>query len=107
MRRAKASRAGSIRSIPRSGPLRRRTACGPLREFLAGPEDAVYAVSAVNGNGEGARSTARATQADGLEHWDPRPEEAFRRYWVSHEYGYFLHDFWHDYLRQKRFTYPD
>lgn len=90
-----------------AGNVRALAYAGPLREFLAGPEEAVYAVSAVNGNGEGALSTARATQADGLEHWDPRPEEAFRRYWVSHEYGYFLHDFWHDYLRQKRFTYPD
>src|SRR5699024_9220788 len=65
-----------------AGNVRALAYAGPLREFLARPEEAVYAVSAVNGNGEGALSTARATQADGLEHWDPRPEEAFRRYWV-------------------------
>ena len=80
--------------------------CGPARHWNAPAEDAAYCVSAVNGNGEGAVSPARATCADGLERWDPRPDESFRRYTASHEYGYGFYDFWHDYLKPNVREYP-
>ncbi|RAV06388.1 hypothetical protein [Paenibacillus sp. YN15] len=50
-----------------------------------------YRVSALNGNGEGLPSRARNTreQADR----DPKPEEGFRRYVRSHEYGYSGYDY--------------
>lgn len=47
-----------------------------------------YLVSAVNGNGEGELSQAASTEAGGMIDFDPKPEETFRRYIRSHEYGY-------------------
>ena len=58
-------------------------------------------------NGEGEPSPVRSTCADGLDRWDPKPEEKFRRYCTSHEYGYPFYDFWHDYLNRKTKEYPD
>lgn len=80
---------------------------GAERRWNAPAEDAAYCVSAVNGNGEGEPSPVRSTCADGLERWDPKPEEKFRRYCTSHEYGYAFYDFWHDYLNRKTKEYPD
>ncbi|MGG1516382.1 hypothetical protein ABE504_13265 [Paenibacillus oryzisoli] len=53
-----------------------------------------YCVAACNGNGEGLASPPRDTAPGGLADWDPRPEEAFRRYTRSHEYGYNGFDHW-------------
>ena len=80
---------------------------GSSRRWNVPAEEAAYCVSAVNGNGEGALSPARATRADGLERWDPRPNESFRRYTASHEYGYGFYDFWHDYLKPHVRDYPE
>ena len=52
-----------------------------------------YFVTAVNGNGESAKSAVRNTAPEGLAFWDPRPSEEFRRYTKSHEYGYNGFDF--------------
>ncbi|WP_127587017.1 fibronectin type III domain-containing protein [Paenibacillus koleovorans] len=53
-----------------------------------------YCVAACNGNGEGEASPARDTAAGGLTDWDPLPDETFRRYTKSHEYGYQGFDHW-------------
>jgi hypothetical protein len=53
-----------------------------------------YCVAACNGNGEGQASPPRDTAPGGLADWDPRPEEPFRRYTRSHEYGYSGFDHW-------------
>lgn len=75
---------------------------GPEREFFD-PEAGAgggasrvygYSVAAVNGNGEGPASLEQTTLRGGLLDWDPKPEETFRRYWRSHEYGYSGFDYW-------------
>jgi hypothetical protein len=38
-----------------------------------------YAVAAVNGNGEGSRSTTVDTSPESWRNWDPKPDEPFRR----------------------------
>lgn len=53
-----------------------------------------YCVAACNGNGEGQASPPRDTVPGGLADWDPRPDEFFRRYTRSHEYGYNGFDHW-------------
>ncbi len=53
-----------------------------------------YCVAACNGNGEGLPSPPRDTAPGGLADWDPRPDEPFRRYTRSHEYGYNGFDHW-------------
>ncbi|NQX60525.1 fibronectin type III domain-containing protein [Paenibacillus qinlingensis] len=53
-----------------------------------------YCITACNGNGEGAASPLRDTALGGLADWDPRPDEDFRRYTRSHEYGYHGFDHW-------------
>ncbi|MDR6551895.1 hypothetical protein [Paenibacillus qinlingensis] len=53
-----------------------------------------YCVAACNGNGEGISSAPRDTSFGGLADWDPRPDERFRRYTRSHEYGYHGFDHW-------------
>ncbi|MBO9610313.1 MAG: fibronectin type III domain-containing protein [Paenibacillaceae bacterium] len=53
-----------------------------------------YCVAACNGNGEGPASKPRDTAPGGLADWDPRPNEPFRRYTRSHEYGYNGFDHW-------------
>ena len=58
---------------------------------------AEYAVSAIDLNGEGKWSLPRGTNEDGLEEWDPMPNEIFRRYVASHEYGYRGFDFFKSY----------
>jgi hypothetical protein len=56
--------------------------------------DYVYSVSAINGNGEGPHSRERDTASGGLIDWDPRPDEPFRRYVRSHEYGHNGFHYW-------------
>lgn len=70
-------------------------------------DEAWYAVSAINGQGEGACSLVRGTRENGLEDWDPMPEEIFRRYAPSHEYGYRGFDFYESYTGKDREPYPD
>jgi hypothetical protein len=53
-----------------------------------------YCVAVFNGNGEGLASPPRDTAPGGLADWDPRPDEPFRRYTRSHEYGYNGFDHW-------------
>ncbi|MDF2936548.1 MAG: hypothetical protein K0Q90_1921 [Paenibacillaceae bacterium] len=53
-----------------------------------------YCAAVCNGNGEGPASPPRDTAPGGLTDWDPRPEERFRRYTRSHEYGYNGFDHW-------------
>ncbi|MDR6550872.1 fibronectin type III domain-containing protein [Paenibacillus qinlingensis] len=65
-----------------------------------------YAVSACNGNGEGMKSLLRDTAAGGLAEWDPQPEQGFRRYTPSHEYGYHGFDHWGN-ARKSELRYPD
>jgi hypothetical protein len=61
----------------------------------AGPDDGgtgyEYRVSALNGNGEGPPSPVRNTRD--IADRDPKPEEGFRRYVRSHEYGYSGYDY--------------
>lgn len=73
---------------------------GDMHEYedreACGSDGAVYGycVSAVNGNGEGARSPMRDGKPGGLADWDPCPEESFRRDPRSHEYGFSGYDPW-------------
>ncbi|THF84579.1 fibronectin type III domain-containing protein [Cohnella fermenti] len=53
-----------------------------------------YGVAACNGNGEGLVTPPRDTAPGGLVDWDPRPDEHYRRYTRSHEYGYNGFDHW-------------
>ncbi|MNC82938.1 hypothetical protein D3C75_1366680 [compost metagenome] len=66
-----------------------------------------YCVAACNGNGEGAASPPRHTAPGGLTDWDPRPDERFRRYTRSHEYGYNGFDHWSNDLKQVLPPYPE
>ncbi len=53
-----------------------------------------YGVSAVNANGEGSLSEVRDTAPGGLAFWDPEPDRLFKRYALSHEYGYNGYNHW-------------
>ena len=47
-----------------------------------------YVATAVNGNGESAKSTASDTDTGSFLHWQPRPGEGFRRDTENHENGF-------------------
>lgn len=66
-----------------------------------------YCVAACNGNGEGAASPPRDTASGGLADWDPRPDEPFRRYTRSHEYGYNGFDHWANDNKPVLLPYPE
>ena len=42
-----------------------------------------YCVTAVNGNGEGARSRIANTDPGSWRNWDPKPDEPFRRDFID------------------------
>lgn len=65
-----------------------------------------YSVTAVNGNGEGAPSRERDTVPGGLIDWDPKPEETFRRYIRSHEYGFNGFHYWENERKGSLPPYP-
>ena len=66
-----------------------------------------YAISAINGNGEGPMSGLRDTAKDGPAFWDPEPDVKFRRYLPSHEYGYQGFDHWKSYRQKELDPYPE
>lgn len=63
-----------------------------------------YRITACNGNGESSPSPARST--GDLAGWDPKPEEGFRRYVRSHEYGYSGFDYREQAARSDLPPYP-
>ncbi|QNK59636.1 fibronectin type III domain-containing protein [Paenibacillus sp. PAMC21692] len=84
---------------------------GTERRFLddsitADEMDWVYSVASVNGNGQGPRSRDRDTVPGGLIDWDPKPDETFRRYIRSHEYGHNGFDYWENVKKGSLPPYP-
>ena len=74
---------------------------------VSSENDAAYCVSVVNGNGESPRSQMIWAGRGGPADWDPRPEEGFRRYSRSHEYGYNGFDYWRNEQKGTLQAYPD
>ncbi|MHA6481944.1 fibronectin type III domain-containing protein [Paenibacillus sp. strain BS8-2] len=65
-----------------------------------------YSIAALNGNGEGLCSLERDTVPGGLIDWDPKPDETFRRYIRSHEYGHNGFNFWENERKGSLPPYP-
>lgn len=74
--------------------------------ILADETEWVYSIAAVNGNGEGTRSMERDASAGGLMDWDPKPDETFRRYIRSHEYGHKGFNYWENARKGSLPPYP-
>ena len=76
-------------------------------DFAQEQGDVRYAATAFNGNGESPHSNMRDTVFFGLSQWDPCPQETFRRYTRSHEYGYRGFDHWSNEKNPVLEPYPD
>jgi hypothetical protein len=83
-------------------------AIGVERQYLdkEAVGQAVYRVTAVNGNGESRPSPVQDTSPGGVIDWDPRPDEVFRRATQSYEMGYDEVDPWIE-QDMPTLTYPE
>ncbi|WP_168119604.1 fibronectin type III domain-containing protein [Paenibacillus sp. HB172176] len=79
----------------------------PAEAALAGDAMQCYRVSAVSGIGESDRSPVRDTRGGGMIDWDSKPEEGFRRYERSHEYGFNGFHYWDNERKGSLPNYPE